>query len=464
MIERLAIIGASGDLTARFLLPALASLHQAGELSQQFQLVAASRDDWDDATFRRWAADQLDLHAPELGPAAKEAVVASARYHQVDVTNADSMRPLIAGGEPVAAYLALPPSVFPPAVASLHAAGMPPGSTIVLEKPFGESLEEAIELNLLLASLLPEEAVFRVDHFLAMSTVQNVLGTRLANRVLEPIWNSSHIAEIEIVWDETLGLEGRAGYYDGVGALKDMIQNHLLQLLCLVAMEPPISLDQRGLRDRKVDVLRSIRPLDEADVLRTRRGRYTAGTTRGHAVPSYVDEEGVDPARGTETFAEIQLAIDNWRWPDTVFRLRTGKALSRDRMEVAVHFRDVPHLPFLRDREVQPNVLRFGLEPENVSLELTGVGSKAGALSPLILVAQLQPGRLPAYGRLLLDVLNRDAALSIRGDEAEESWRVVEPVIDAWSKNLVPIQDYRAGSNGPLGLVDRAMHVQARGA
>jgi glucose-6-phosphate 1-dehydrogenase len=450
MIERLLILGATGDLTARYLLPALASLHDAGELGDGFQLVAASRDNWQDDAFKRWASEQLERHAGELPVAAKDAVVKSSRYHQADVADPAAVRPLISGEGPVAAYLALPPFLFAAAVSALHEAGLPEGSTIVLEKPFGENLKESIELNSLLADLVPEEAVFRVDHFLAMTTVQNVLGTRLANRVLEPIWNSGHIAEIEIVWDESLALEGRAGYYDGVGALKDMLQNHLLQLLCLVAMEPPLTLSERDLRDRKVDVLRSIRPFSEDDVInRTRRGRYTAGKIGDRLQPAYVDEEGVDPARHTETFAEIELELDNWRWPGTIFRLRTGKALGRNRKEVAAHFRPVPHLPFLRDLEIQPNVLRFGLDPENVALELTGAGRQARTLSPLILAAQLEPSKLPAYGRLLHDVLYRNAALSIRGDEAEESWRVVEPVIDAWARDLVPILDYPAGSDGP---------------
>jgi len=294
--------------------------------------------------------------------------------------------------------------------------------------------------------------VFRVDHFLAMTTVQNVLGTRLATRVLEPIWNSAHISEVEIVWDESLALEGRAGYYDGVGALKDMLQNHLLQLLCLVAMEPPISLDARDLRDRKVDVLRSVRPLGEADVpRRTRRARYTGGAVDGRSIPAYVDEEGVDPDHRTETFAEIELELDNWRWPDTVFRLRTGKALGRDRMEVAVHFRPVPHLPDGFTGDAAPNVLRFELDPEGVVVELTGVGADARSLAPLTLTAELAPAQLPAYGRLLLDVFHRNAALSIRGDEAEESWRIVSPVIAAWAGDRVPLEEYPAGTDGPSG-------------
>jgi glucose-6-phosphate 1-dehydrogenase len=277
-----------------------------------------------------------------------------------------------------------------------------------------------------------------------------LLGTRLANRVLEPIWNSAHIEEVEIVWEESLALEGRAGYYDGVGALKDMVQNHLLQVLCLLAMEPPISLNERDLRDHKVDVLRSIRPFDESAVLAsTRRARYTAGRLGDRDVPGYVDESGVDPAQRTETFAEVVLELDSWRWAGTKFRLRSGKAFATDRKEVVVHFRPVPHLP----SEVEappPNRLRFGFEPQELALEMTGVGPGAAlTLVPLVLQADLQEPELPAYGRLLLNVLGGDTALSIRGDEAEESWRVVTPILEAWARDVVPIEDYDAGSEGP---------------
>jgi glucose-6-phosphate 1-dehydrogenase len=257
--------------------------------------------------------------------------------------------------------------------------------------------------------------------------------------VLEPIWNSAHIDEIEIVWDESLALERRAGYYDGVGALKDMVQNHLLQLLCLVAMEPPISLGERDLRDRKVDVLRSVRPFEHDDIAaRTRRARY-----RG-----YADEDGVTPEHGTETFAEVVLELDSWRWSGTRFRLRTGKALGRDRMEIVVRFRPVPHHPF--DRASAPNLLRFGLEPEGLALELTGTGPGVDLrLVPLTLSAEIEPPELPAYGRILLDVLSANSALSIRGDEAEQAWRVVTPVLEGWSRDLAPLEEYDAGSAGP---------------
>ncbi|HUB42983.1 MAG TPA: glucose-6-phosphate dehydrogenase [Streptosporangiaceae bacterium] len=454
MINRLAIFGATGDLTARYLLPAVAALHARGETGDAFHLIAAGREDWSGSQFRDWAAAQLTRHAGDLPARTRTAVASAASYRQADVTDPASVAGVIAGviagDEPVACYLALPPAVFPGAVSALHDAGLPEGSRIVLEKPFGEDLGSAIELNRLLADTVPERAVFRVDHFLAMTTVQNLLGTRLANRVFEPLWNSAHIAEIDIVWDESLALEGRAGYYDGVGALKDMLQNHLLQLLCLVAMEPPISLSERDLRDRKVDVLRSVRPLAGDDIARgTRRGQYTAGRIGDREVPAYVDEDGVDPAHRTETFAEIELRLDNWRWPDTVFRLRTGKALRQDRKEVAVLFRHVPHLPFAHRGDEAPNVLRFGLEPENVRLELTGIGPHPQTLSPMSLAAELESPELPAYGQLLHSVLTGDSALAIRGDEAEESWRVVSPVLETWAKDGVPLQDYPAGSGGP---------------
>jgi glucose-6-phosphate 1-dehydrogenase len=449
MIDRLVIFGATGDLTGRYLLPGLAALRARGQLGEGFRLTGASREDWDTGQYREWAAAQLDRHAAGVPADARQAIVAATDYRQADAGDREDVAEAVGKDRPVAVYLALPPSVFPAAVQALHDAGLPDGTQIVLEKPFGVDLASAVALNKLLAEVVPEQSVFRVDHFLAMTTVQNVLGSRLANRVLEPIWNSTHISEIDILWEESLALEGRAGYYDGVGALKDMLQNHLLQLLCLVAMEPPVSLGERDLRDRKVDVLRSVRPLTEGDVLwHTRRARYLAGQIGDRHVPAYAEEEGVDPAHRTETYAEVELTLDNWRWPGTVFRLRAAKALGRDRKEIAVRFRHVPHLPI--PGEADPNVLSFGLEPENLRLEITGVGSRRHTLEPLTLSAELSPPELPAYGQLLLNVLNEDASLSIRADEAEESWRIVGPVLEGWSKGLVPLQEYPAGSLGPL--------------
>ncbi|MEU3034947.1 glucose-6-phosphate dehydrogenase [Streptomyces griseoaurantiacus] len=450
IVRRLVVFGGTGDLTGRYLLPALAALYAAGQLDDRFALTAASREDWDGARYREWAAARLDEHGADFPADVRRAVTAALDYRRADVTDPVDVAAAVAGEDPVAVYLALPPALFPATVTALHEAGLPRGSRVVLEKPFGEDLAGARELNRLLADLVPERDVFRVDHFLAMTTVQNVLGSRLANRVLEPIWNSTHIAEVEIVWDETLALEGRAGYYDHVGALKDMVQNHLLQLLCLVAMEPPLTLGERDLRDRKVDVLRSVRPPTDYDVVRsTRRARYVSGRAGGHDVPSYADEDGVDARRRTETFAEIVLELDSWRWAGTRFRLRSGKALGADRMEVAVRFRSVPHLPFGQDKDVRPNVLRFGLDPESLSMDLTAIGSRIETLTQLSLSARMEGPALPAYGRLLWDVLTGDPALSLRGDEAEEAWRVVEPVLSAWERGLVPLEEYPAGSDGP---------------
>jgi len=441
LIERLVVFGGTGDLMGRYLLPGLAALQARGHLPAGFELVGAARDDWGDDRFRSWAARWLERDAAAVEPAAAAALVRASRYRRIDLGDPAGVKACLAGEGAVAVYLALPPAAFPIAVSALHQAGLPADSQVVLEKPFGDDLDSARALNRLLAERFDERHVFRVDHFLAMTTVQNVLGTRLANRVLEPIWTSAHIEEIEIVWDETLALEGRAGYYDHVGALKDMVQNHLLQLLCLVAMEPPIGLGERDLRDRKVDVLRSVRPLRADDVAaRTRRARY-----RG-----YVDEDGVTPEHGTETFAEVVLELDSWRWSGTRFRLRTGKALGRDRKEIVVRFRAVPHHPFDRPQEPSPNILRFGLDPEGLSLELTGTGPGATlSLVPVVMSAELQPPELPAYARVLLDVLGGDATLSIRGDEAEQAWRIVTPVLEGWSRDLAPLEEYDAGSHGP---------------
>ena len=451
MIDRLVIFGATGDLTGRYLLPGLAALLAQGHLSERFELVAAGREDWDDEQFRSWAAGWLGREGAVADDRAATTLVRATRYRRIDFADRASVSACVAGTDPVAVYLALPPAVFPIAMSALHEAGLPGESQVVFEKPFGEDLSSARALNRLIADVVDERHVFRVDHFLAMSTVQNVLGTRLANRVLEPIWNSAHIDEIEIVWDEQLALEGRAGYYDHVGALKDMVQNHLLQLLCLVAMEPPISLGERDLRDRKVDVLRSVRPFTEEDVVkRTRRARYRAGSVRGRDIPAYVEEEGVTPGHGTETFAEVQLELESWRWSGTRFRLRSGKALGEDRSEIVVHFRPTPHLPFGQGHEPVANTLRFGFDPECVTLGLTGTGPGVEpSLVPLTLTAEMEPADLPAYGRILLDVLSGRSALSIRADEAEESWRVLTPVLDGWSRDLVPLEEYAAGSAGP---------------
>jgi glucose-6-phosphate 1-dehydrogenase len=446
MSHRLVIFGASGDLTARELMPALARLHEAGQLPPGFSVLGIARDDWGTHRLR----EALDRYAGAVSSQSRNALISSVEYRRAEVTDRGqvikALQPL---REPIIAYLALPPGVFLPTLEALAGASLPQGSRVVIEKPFGEDLALAQVLNRLLHQSFPENAVFRIDHFLHLQTVQNVLGLRFANRIFEPLWNRDHVERVEIVWDESLTLEGRA-YYDRAGALKDMIQNHLLQLLCLVGMEAPLALDERTLRDRKIDVLRAVRRLSPEEVERyTVRARYTAGRIGERQVPSYADEEGIDRARGTETFAQVMLWVDNWRWAGVPFVLRSGKALGRERREIAVHFQPAPHLAF-EATDPSPNVLRLLLEPDRLVFGMNL--NRPGAPFPLEYIelgVDFTSQGLSAYARLLLEVLKGDCTLSIRGDEAEESWRVVTPILDAWAQGRVPLLEYPAGSDGP---------------
>ena len=351
----------------------------------------------------------------------------------------------------MAVYLALPNVLFRPTLQALAEAGLPANTTIVVEKPFGTDLADAKALNELIARSFDEHHVFRIDHFLAKQTILDILGFRFANRIFDPVWNSNHISRVDITWYESLGLEGRANYYDRAGALRDMIQNHLLQMLTLVAMDPPRSLTERDLRDHKVEVLRATVP-PPRDKMRTatRRARYGAGTVAGRQLPAYADEAGVDPTRSTETYAEVTFRISNWRWAGTPFRLRTGKAIDKERREIAVHFKSVPHEPF--DDRDRPNVLRFQLSPDAISLRLNlNAEGDPFDLEQVSLDAEFPTQDLPPYSLLLKEILEGDPTLSIRGDEAEELWRIVEPVLAAWADDAVPLEEYRAGSAGPSG-------------
>lgn len=345
------------------------------------------------------------------------------RYVRGDAGDAGTLRAAAAGaGGPVLVYLALPSFVFSPAITGLAAAGLGHGTRIVVEKPFGADLASARDLNALLHRHLPEEAVFRMDHFLGKQTVQNVLGLRFANRLFEPLCGAEHVESVDIVWDETVALEGRAGYHDRTGALRDMIQDHLLQLLTFVAMERPAGLGERPLRDAKARVLRAVGALDEAAVrARTVRGRYSAGAIGGRPVPDYAAEAGVDPARVTETFAEVVLFVDDDRWRAVPFRLRTGKALGRDRREVRIAFRPVERLPFGQPGDPGPNVLTLAMDPDRlwVDIALNGAGDPF-CLDPARIELELAPQELSAYARLLADALEGDPALATRSDEAED--------------------------------------------
>src|SRR3954453_14480079 len=345
VIANLVLFGASGDLAGRFLLPALASLRASGRLADDFVVVGTAQEEGDGEGFRRHAAERLAEHAADVPREQRDGLVRSLRYRPADLGDADALANVLAaaGDGPVAAYLAVPPGLFGTTVTALGDAGLPSGSRVALEKPFGESLDDAVELNEVVASSLGDEAeraVFRVDHTLGMATVRNLLALRRHDPVLAAVWDSTHIEQIEVHWEEDLALEGRAGYYDGAGALKDVMQNHMLQIMCILAMEPPSGLGEAELRDGKVAALRATTPptRDEA-ADRTRRARYGAGRIGDHAVPAYADEDGVDPARGPETFPELRLTVDAPRRDGTRFVLRAGKALGRRRKEVVVRFR-----------------------------------------------------------------------------------------------------------------------------
>src|SRR6516225_9833081 len=447
MSHRLVIFGANGDLASRKLMPALARLQQMGKLPSGFSVLGITRDAWGTHRLR----ETLERHAGDVSLQSRNMLLSLVEYRRAEATDCSQLvEALKPNREPIIAYLALPPSVFLPTLEALAGASLAEGSRVVIEKPVGEDLASAQALNRLVHQSFPENAVFRIDHFLHLQTVQNVLGLRFANRVFEQLWNRDHVEQVEIVWDESLTLEGRASYYDGVGALKDMIQNHLLQLLCLAGMEAPLALDERTLRDRKIDVLRAVRRLSPEEVERyTVRARYTAGHIGERQVPSYADEEGIDPAHGTETFAQVTLWVDNWRWAGVPFKLRSGKALGRERREIAVHFRPVPHLAF-EANDPLPNVVRLLLEPDRLAF---GVNlTRPGVLFPLErieLSADFTSQELPAYARLLLQILEGDCTLSIRDDEAEESWRAITPILDAWAQARVPLLEYPAGSDGP---------------
>ncbi len=455
MIQTLVILGASGDLTSRFLMPAITRLQQAGRLPEGFRVLGVARDDWNTERFRSHLEQKLASPGTVGVEGPLEAILGRVDYRRVDVTSRDQLaRALGNVTGPLVAYLALPPGLFAPSIESLAALKLPKGSKVVLEKPFGESLESAQALNRLLHESFPERDVFRLDHFLGKQTVQNILGLRFANRIFEPVWNTHHIERVEIIWDETITAAGRASFYDATGALRDMVQNHLLQLLALIAMEPLHGLDELTLRDHKVDVLRAVRRLTPDEVLRrTARGRYTRGAIGKEEILPYLQEEGVRAERNTETFAQVTLSIDNWRWAGVPFVLRTGKALGCDRREIAVHFKPVPHLAFGQEAQPIPNVLAIELDPDRITLSVNL--NKPGDLCNLEQVElekRFPSGGLPAYARLLLDILDGDPTLSIRDDEAEESWRIVEPILQVWNKGGVPLVDYPAGSGGPMEL------------
>jgi glucose-6-phosphate 1-dehydrogenase len=320
---------------------------------------------------------------------------------------------------------------------------------LAIEKPFGSDLPSARALNRLLQRLVPEEQVFRVDHFLGKSTVINLLGLRFANRIFEPLLSAQNVAHVEVNIEEDLGLEGRAGYYDRAGALVDMIQSHLLLVLALATMEPPATVGSEDLRGAMAQALRATRPWKK-DGTESRRARYTAGKIGRRKLPAYTSEKGVDRARNTETLAEMTVAIDNWRWAGVPFVLRSGKAIADPKQEIVFTFRDVPHLPTGFDGPDRQARLRIGIRPATMSLDLVTNGrDDPFDLEWDTLDAEFGPSELSAYGEVIAELLDGDPTLSVRGDIAEECWRIVAPVLAAWRADRVPLDSYAAGTRGP---------------
>jgi glucose-6-phosphate 1-dehydrogenase len=448
-IGSLLLLGASGDLSGRLLLPALGLLLDREEERREVMLVGAGAEDWHDNAWQERI--RTSFSDGKVSDEALQSVLDTTRYEKADVTSADDLRSLIDScPSPPALYFALPPSVTVAACKALQQVSLPEGTNLVLEKPFGTNQEGAASLNQLLTELVPEDQVHRVDHFLGRSTVLNLLGVRFANRLFEPVWSNEHIDRVDIVFDEQLTLENRARYYDHAGALMDMVQSHLLQVLALTAMEPIATLNAVDVRAAKAQVLRACRPWDDDPVGSGRQARYTHGSIEGREVPDYTAEPGVDPERKTETLTELVVQVDNWRWSGVPFRLRSGKALRERRKEVLITFKPVPHLPTGLEGKPIPDQLRLTMGPDRMALEMNVNGpADPLVLDRISLVADLNPGRLPAYGEVLAGILDGDPLLSVRGDSAEECWRIVDPVLQAWREGKVPMDEYAAGSDGP---------------
>jgi glucose-6-phosphate 1-dehydrogenase len=465
----LVVFGASGDLASRKLLPAIAALADHKALPDGFTVIGVARTQWSDKQFRQAALDAV----PNAGPEWKK-IVPRFRYvsgEYAEKPTFDKLKKVLdeadatlgTGGNRVY-YLATIPSMFGDVASALGEHGCnAPGvkgtfARIVVEKPFGRDLDSALALDAALHASFEEDQIFRIDHYLGKETVQNVLALRFGNAIFEPIWNRRYVDHIQITVAEELGVEHRGGFYETAGALRDIVQNHVMQVLALTLMEPPATVDALGIRDEKVKLLRAVMipDVDEA-VINSVRGQYGAGVINGDAVVGYRQEEAVDPRSRTETFVAMRLSVDNWRWAGVPIYIRTGKRLPKRATEVVLQFQRVPHLAFgsKLTRDLRPNMLLLRIQPdEGICLffgaKVPGEAFRLRSVDMDFSYAEAFPGATAGgYERLLHDVMIGDATLFIRTDEVERAWQIVDPFMEAWGEDAVPLAQYPAGTWGP---------------
>lgn len=470
--NRLVLIGATGDLATRMLFPSLAALERDRLLPDDLMILACARDDFDEDGFRDRLAAKV-AHPSGLPGGALDRLCARTHYRRLDATKAEALTALqtdLASARDPVFYLSTTPSLYGAISRALKAAGLVNETArVVLEKPIGKDLKSSHVINAAVSDTFFERQIFRVDHYLGKETVQNLLALRFANMIFEPLWTARSIDHVQITVAETLGVEERWDYYNDYGALRDMVQNHVLQLLCLVAMEPPARFDADSVRNEKVKVLRSLRLIDNGLVdTHTVRGQYGLGVSDGAMVRSYEQEGG--RSSDTETFVALRAEIANWRWAGVPFFIRTGKRLAERRTEIVVRFRDVPHSIFAPGQALPANQLVIHLQPqEAVSLSLVnkrpGLSSDAMPLEELALNLSLNDPNSPnravrriAYERLILDALAGNSTLFVRRDEVEAAWNWIDPIVAGWKQRPSGMKTYPSGSWGPsgaFGLIER---------
>lgn len=467
----LLLFGATGDLSRRMLLPSLYALHEDGLIAPELRIVGTARSELDDAQFRDFAKEALEQFLPDdrKDDTQLASFLGRLEYQALDASQVDGFgelaRKLGDTSCGLAIFLSTAPFLFEPTIEGLKRAGLAHGNVrIGLEKPLGNDLASSARINDAVAGAFSESQIFRIDHYLGKETVQNLMALRFANMMFEPLWNSAGIDHVQITVSETVGLEGRKGFYNDTGALRDMVQNHMLQLLALTAMEPPAEFDATSIRDEKVKLLRALRPVRADEMV---RGQYRAGAVRGESCASYADDLG-EPS-DTETFVAIKAHIDNWRWQGVPFYLRTGKRLAERRSEIVVEFKAVPHNIFSeRGGKIRSNRLVIRLQPEEYvrlqvmakepGLDRGGIVLREVNLDLSLTTAFAKARRRIAYERLLLDLIEGEQTLFVRRDEVEAQWRWIDAIRKVWAQEGMETKGYAAGSWGPnagIALTER---------